>query len=551
MRKELLLGTDSDDVGVGSYLRKLPGRLKMKRHQLLVMGLASLTAVSLMSVGAVAVDPVAEEEHQQTVFRGGGSDTTYELLVALDTLYNNSPGCLTVDTRVPSGSQGTQHLHNNTCQMEDIADRNSDGIVDEDNVAPIGGPTGATGHPPFGFDPDGPDPVDGLTPQSTRRANYDHDVIMQYFPLGSSFGVRQLQRQESPITPAPATGTEHKCGRYTATTPAPPTGPPPGAPVTKDCAPLDFARSSSARSATEIGTGLRQFGFAREGLSWVCFALDDTGEGQPSGCAGGSMNPDGVLGDPDGSGPLLSDDNRTLTHAQIRGIMACDPSFDEWHEVGGAGSAANPIPIRVYQAQGGSGTRSSWDAETGITTLEGRLVGENGVPTKCVRTIFENDARAIDPSEQGMAFFYFSSARHTKPEASFGTVLNKIDGVAVSPTSVVGCVGAACSPPVASGVERKPAFPYTRTVWNVIRHSDPQGNNAPKELREYLSETGFLCKSSANHVENPRTGANFRTSIRLAMEKEGYFSLPVATHGIEPGMSHCRINSDPAIVLGP
>lgn len=461
---------------------------------------AVITSVALLSVTAFAVDPTIEAEHQQTVFRSGGSDTTYEMMVALDTFYNASPGCLTVDTRIKTNQSGT-HLHNNTCQEEDVT---------EDLVAPFD----PVGHPPGGFDPDSTP-----TPQVSRRANYDHDVIMQHFPLGSSFGVRQLQRQD-----AVAAGT-FKCGRSAAT--AAGEGPANGT-VIKDCPPLDLARSSRPLSAAEINPtgngGLRGFGYAREALTWVCFP------GPTAGCSGGAMaGPDGVGG--------TEDDNRNLTTAQITGIMRCDPGFRFWHEVGGGGSAASPIPIRVFSAQQGSGTRGSWDTlvNGGPLTNDGRAVGSDGVPGTCAKAIFENNANPIiGTGEEDQAFYYFSSGRHSKPKSAAGTEQGKVNGLAVSQSTVNGVVNAT------TRVEGNPPHPYARTVFNIIRHNDPEGLNAPKEVREYVDENGFLCKPASKHQDVATAN-----TLLLLIEKEGFFRPPLARSNqtLLPGHeSHCRVN---------
>lgn len=470
---------------------KPPNRFtEFLKKRVVVAVVSGMTSVALVAAVAVALDPGDPTERQQSLFRVGGSDTTYPVMAKLDSIYNASPGCRTVDTRVSSSGSATQHPHNNTCQLEDI---------DEDT------------NPKDGiFDPD-TDPL-----QQSRRANYDHDLWAQQFPLGSSFGIRQLQRQD-PGQVGTACGT-------TAT------GPNGEAPFSAPCAPMSVARSSRGPGSGEPSasdfTGLRFIGFAREGLSWVCFFNTAN-----SGCSAGTLAT-----------------SKNLTQDQINRIMKCDPTLDDlanggngngsvdWGDIGGR----TGVPIRVFQAQAGSGTRGSWDGFSKVTNPPDRPL--LGVPsaTSCATPIFENDASQISelaPSELEEAFFYYSSARHLKNPA--GTRLGNIGGEAPVLANFVGVR----SGPVGNQVEGNPVFPYTRTVYNVIRHADPQGMNANQEVRDYVGEEGFLCKPQTEHTTNPASGLNYRSTLVSALNNEGFAGIPLAQSGGPVGsfQSHCRV----------
>jgi ABC-type phosphate transport system substrate-binding protein len=77
---------------------------------------------------------------------GSGSDTTYQMMAALDTLYNDSAGCNTIAT--PGNTQ------------------------------------------PLDFRCITPDPAGTITTE-----NYPHDVVREAYPLGSSSGISQLCQQ--------------------------------------------------------------------------------------------------------------------------------------------------------------------------------------------------------------------------------------------------------------------------------------------------------------------------------------------------------------------
>ena len=123
------------------------------------------------------------------VIRGFGSDTNYPVQVAVDTVFNNTPsdgveGCFVV-------TQGSTNTH-----QKDIS-CNPD-----------------TAGPPF-------------SPE-----NWDHDLAVSYFPVGSGNGITQLQNQGNP-----------------------------------GWARIDYARSSSGRGT--ISTDFRFVAFARDGIGWI------------------------------------------------------------------------------------------------------------------------------------------------------------------------------------------------------------------------------------------------------------------------------------------
>jgi ABC-type phosphate transport system substrate-binding protein len=104
------------------------------RRSLLAVALVS--AFLLVAAPAMAINPNGSVD----VIKGGGSDTTYDVMQRLDTLWNNSVGCNTFSPLPP---------------------------------APINGRCNPQG-PPFGLE------------------NHDHDVVYEYNPLGSSNGITQL-----------------------------------------------------------------------------------------------------------------------------------------------------------------------------------------------------------------------------------------------------------------------------------------------------------------------------------------------------------------------
>jgi ABC-type phosphate transport system substrate-binding protein len=121
------------------HLRRLQGDELIKRY------LKRASVIAALGLGAVMLTAGASQAASQTTslnLTGSGSDTTYFMMDALDTLYNQSPGCQTTVT------SGTQPL-NFSCP----------------NIA---------------------------TDDQANFLNYFHDVALEKFPLGSSAGINGL-----------------------------------------------------------------------------------------------------------------------------------------------------------------------------------------------------------------------------------------------------------------------------------------------------------------------------------------------------------------------
>src|SRR5262245_32143512 len=131
---------------------------------------------------------------------------------------------------------------------------------------------------------------------------------------------------------------------------------------------IDFARSSSAQSATETGAGLQSFPFALDTLAMAV------------------------------SNSVPSNAPASLTPAQIVGIYS--GTITDWSAVGGtAGTIAPKIP------QAGSGTRSFFTAQ--LQAMNGgvavTLAGTVAEVQEHDDTPIKNDANAIAPFSVGRA----------------------------------------------------------------------------------------------------------------------------------------------------
>lgn len=181
--------------------------------------------IGVLALPAIAQTSGADDNQFADIVSGSGSDTTYGLMQDLDTLYNGTDGCRTEN---PAGSDAPRRLDLTCVEDDDPSD----------------------------------EPVEG---------NFDHDLALSYFPLGSSNGIAQL------------------CNAGQA-----------------GIADVGYARSSRAPRDTDC-EGLRFVAYARDAIPWVAF-------------------PDV----PDSASAGVTD----LTQEQLRGIFAtCE--ITNWSEVGG------------------------------------------------------------------------------------------------------------------------------------------------------------------------------------------------------------------------
>src|SRR5262249_39587768 len=130
------------------------GEIRMRKSRVARVALLA-TSIALMAFlvlpgGANATTRAAKTTKVKVIkpsqILGSGSDTTYQMMAALDTLYNDSAGCTPI--AAPGNTQ------------------------------------------PLDFRCIPPDPAGTITTE-----NYPHDVVREAYPLGSSSGISQLCQQ--------------------------------------------------------------------------------------------------------------------------------------------------------------------------------------------------------------------------------------------------------------------------------------------------------------------------------------------------------------------
>ncbi len=322
--------------------------------RIVLAGAAVAAALSAVSP-AGAVPPSTTNGKVGKVWISG-SDTTYFVLNDLAQAYNESEGCDLVAVNYPE--TGTEHVCKTT---------QPSGVVETEN--------------------------------------YDHDVIINYFPQGSNAGRRQLCSQGPDPRPA-------------------------GVPV------INASRSSSAPDVgfqcDRPGTGLpnptfRFIAFAKDALTWVYWT-------------------------PQSPAPLTD-----LTQAQLNDIFV-DCTITNWDQIGGESQ-----PIVVWTAIPGSGSRSTWDSFVGgpsdncipAAYKDGNPTTPTGCPGE--RVIREHIMTPVetDPCTDEIYSIYYTGVgtwnghpEYHAPNANLGWV----NGVEPSTTNI-----------------QSGTFPFSRFMYNVFR----------------------------------------------------------------------------------
>jgi ABC-type phosphate transport system substrate-binding protein len=224
---------------------------------------------------------------------------------------------------------------------------------------------------------------------------------------------------------------------------------------------VDFARSSSGRSATSPAPKVG-------GVGYVALATDAVTWAVRSAAKGGTNAPG------------------SLTKAQLKAIFSCS-SKNNWSDYGG-----KPGTIKVYLPQAGSGTLSYWLKTLGLTA-----------PGSCAPEILEENQGQSSQLNNPNAIFIYSVADYvaqkyhsplpgkkaTASQNQFGTDqvgylgLGKIAGVSPLTTAKVPTINVAFK-----------STGFTRTIYDIVRYANT-ANHIPAYLNKFLGRTGYFCSN--------------------------------------------------------
>lgn len=400
----------------------------MKAHPKMLGAAVAVAAVSFANFApadAASGVPFTNSAVDRVVV--SGSDTTFTLMNDLATAFMESDGCLLTSASFPlTGASPTQ----NRCQS------GSGAAIAGDNV----------------------------------YENYDHDVVINYFPQGSNVGRGQL------------------CNQRAARDPRVPL--------------VDLARSSSApttgfqcttANGGELGTTLRFIAFARDALSYTHW----------NGGGGSAVN--------------------NLTQAQLRDIfITC--AITDWGQVGGTAGT----PIVVYTAIPGSGTRSTWDSFLGGGSSQNCIPAQfqDGDYANGERLLREHQMEPVeaalnDPgaANEGNSIYYMSVGIHNaNPGARASSLIGNVNGVVPNEANIVSgtfpfsrnmynVLRQSGNTPVASGATRRFAGMLTSSATNG-------------------QSVGWICKGEAYHSE--QIGNSSAVGIEVATANQDWFEVKKA-----------------------
>ena len=410
---------------------------------LMAFGVFAPSASAVLPDGTQNTPPGTGNKYfgRAIIIRSYGSDTTYFMLNDLGLAYMESEGCDAIATR------------------ESLAD-----------------PLGPTVRPPSWCKPWADQPANVITTE-----NYDHNLILNYHPEGSTEGKVILCWQDDPG------GTNPKPARWPL---------------------VDIARSSSApdtpgRCPEPTENVFRYIGFAGDGIAPATM-------------------PAGEVGYADGQANFSTAQLQRIfnpTQCVLGGGILWDVVDD-----GISNGSAPAQPVLAWSIQSGSGTQSSWDGFMGVPS--GR---DHGECSPAGKIIFENNDAPIvaaintpgsaENARPGDIIYPYSVGRYTVNAAGNGTgiptlVLKNVDGIAPTPANI------------GSG-----NFPYSRLVYNILRRANnglvPNAiNDRPFnsiQVNEFAGIPGWICKPGNRHSSNE--GRDYGQQVVDIIQDNGFVVL--------------------------
>jgi ABC-type phosphate transport system substrate-binding protein len=449
----------------------------VKRHKLLmVVATAAALALALGTSGVAGASgngPTGSNDQVDRVVQAG-SDTTYPAMTLIGDLYNGSPGCAL--------NAGANDFFTSCVAT---------------------------------------DPAGTVTTE-----NYDHDMVNQWYPVGSSAGVRQISKQGQAGVPQ-----------------------------------VDMARSSRDKQASDA-KGMRFTAFAKDGITpidWRTLASNGSQGGPAGGCK---------LGEATGTCTGTSVSN--LATAQLVDIFV-NCNIRDWRQLNTPGftisstvgapvdpkdyqyNAAGNLPIYTWFIQSSSGTGLTWqNFLTGIggsspgvcpSNNAGDVALQTAYDTTAERTLFENNAQPIPTTND-------VNGRNIRSlsiwAVSFGRWLTALNERAGSSLVRVNSIQAG------PGTIGNSSYPITRFLWNVTptttadQGAPPPGDAVPSgtpplSANRSGATTAFLnwiCASSGGHGANPFNSRNYFDEITSAVSASG-FVRGTGTQASPPGNGIC------------
>jgi ABC-type phosphate transport system substrate-binding protein len=451
---------------------------------------------------------------------GSGSATTYDMMQALDSLFNNVPGCnITTSSFTYVQGKGNQQLNFSCLQ-----------VPASDTSVPSGVITGATSEQV---------PVTvGNNEQYAYLDNPVNDVAFSEPPMGSSNGIEQLENaRNNAASGGSGIGASNSTENVTG---------------------INYARSSRILGSTDI-QGLNFVAYAVDGVSWIHFTkvgtsptpsskVTDLTPAQVQGIWNGTFYNWAQLGGKPGPIVVYSAQEGSGTQSTWKTYLGFDPS-----------STSNLVNCTTEVGEV-LGTSASKDVFP--------LGGTASVSQGCAgpKLIFENELTSVSSADYAnMIFFYSVGKYNLQCEGLKEKVSSGVDKSPIAQDAQNVKVGAGCggSPTVGGagkillgninneaptpGNVLGGEFAPVRDLYNVYSNgSNPSIPAATPAALNYISEVGFLCKPqtidgtnaagasatgvpTASAILDPATGGWYETEIDNTILGQGF--IPIAATG--------------------
>ena len=492
-----------------------PGR---KRRHKMAMGasLASAAAICLSwagTAGATSTPPVNPTVNSpatganytvpgaqpgNSFIIGGGSATTYNMMQALDTLFNATPGCNITTSSFTYVTPASGQQLNFSCIVTTVPSGSTpSGVTSEQIPAAAGDAGGAYAY----------------------LDNPVNDVALSESPFGSSNGIEALEQARNNGPSATNIGSANS---------------------TENVSLINYARSSRVLGKNDV-QGLNFVAYAVDGVSWIHWTKTTSGGATPSAHVSNLTQTqlqgiwDGTIynwAQVDGKNApikVYSAQEGSGTQATWKGFMGFDPS-----------ATTNPVNCSSDPTPTGKGTALTFPAGPGSGCSGPNL-------------IFENELSSVSSSDYQDAIFFYSAGKYAvqcagikeKIEAadksllpgSVGTVNQKV-GSLCGGTATTGASGKVALGEI-GGVAPTPdkvlsgAFAPIRDLYNAYSNgSNPAVPVATPATLNYVSEVGFICKPqtvegtpTGTQIDDPLTGNWYESEIDATILLQGFIPL--------------------------
>jgi ABC-type phosphate transport system substrate-binding protein len=517
------------------------------RRQKLALGAsaagAALVLVSMAAPAGAAITPHTGANYPAAPFNntlvGSGSSTDYQMMIGLDALFDQVPGCVITSGSVTGAPASSSQQLNYSCETS----------------------TGVTGAPAAGLTLE-------QQPGLAYLDNPINDAAVEEPPMGSSNGIAQLELGRNQSTGSVLEGTN-----------------------SENISAINYARSSRDPGSGD-DKGLNFVAYARDGVAPLIFTESNsvkTSFGKTVSTAGlttaqlqdiynGTIYDWGQIPGVKFSAPIYvySGQEGSGTQSTFKTFLGFDPSAAANHVNCTDPVAPNTKVVVTPSKAAPNPTFGTWNFSSSTPAFSGTATLPNSATCLGPDVIFENEDASIlanastpdgiasawktangsvDPV--GDSIFFYSWGKFNLQCEGLKSQTSFIDkSKTITTTSNNGKAGADCgstplpstdkltltpvngvAPSASSILGGGSVFPVDRFLYNI--YSNGSNTNLPPATAatlNYVSEVGFLCKpqtvdatAAGTKIVDPANGTWYHTEIFNTIVANGF--VPVTATG--------------------